>query len=93
MTEHDEYGAFAQAPRHVHPGYLALGYYIFIIAIITLLPFDFRLDAPPNAAAWPDAIDLIANTVLFVPVGFLFAWLMSERARPSHCQHRGLELA
>ncbi|HEU4631459.1 MAG TPA: VanZ family protein [Gemmatimonadaceae bacterium] len=69
------------APRAASPGYSAaraglagalLGYLLVVVLTITLAPFDFHA---PDPARWTlsewTVLDLTANVLLFLPLGFL----------------------
>jgi hypothetical protein len=48
-----------------------LGYYLGVIAVVTLVPFQFVV---PERLAWVTVVDVpdfLANILMFVPFGFL----------------------
>jgi glycopeptide antibiotics resistance protein len=56
-----------------------LGYYLAVVAVIVLVPFEF---VTPDRLAWVwvmDVQDLVANVLLFIPFGFLYR-LANRRA-------------
>lgn len=53
-------------------GSFLLGYFLFVTAVITLAPFRFTLPVDARLSWLVDPGDVIANMLLFVPLGFLF---------------------
>ena len=55
-----------------------------IVIVVTLLPFEFAYPSPPQVLLSGDILDIVANVVLFVPLGFLYAVARDRSAaRPS----------
>lgn len=55
-----------------------LGYYLAVIAVITLLPFRFVVPGQLGFVRILDASDFAANILLFLPFGFLYALSMQD---------------
>ena len=53
-------------------GTALLGYMVFMVFLITLFPFDFRIPAEIHIKILTNLSDFLANIVLFIPIGFLF---------------------
>ena len=53
-------------------GTALLVYMVFMVFLITLFPFDFRIPEEIQIKILTNLADFIANIVLFVPIGFLF---------------------
>jgi hypothetical protein len=53
-------------------GYALLIYMSLVVVAITLLPFDFRIPARIHINLHGSVTDVLANIVLFIPLGFLF---------------------
>jgi VanZ family protein len=53
-------------------GYALLLYMCFVVVLITLIPFEFRVPASLKIHWSTNFADLVTNIVLFVPIGFLF---------------------
>ncbi|MBE9505065.1 MAG: VanZ family protein [Proteobacteria bacterium] len=51
-------------------GFALFSYFLFLILIITLVPFDFQWPANQPHLLYTDFLDLITNIVLFLPFGF-----------------------
>ena len=47
-------------------------YMVFMVFLITLFPFDFRIPEKIQIKILTNLADFMANIVLFVPIGFLF---------------------
>jgi VanZ family protein len=71
------------------PGPLLLGYLVFIIAVIALAPFRFAWPPALDLAWLVDPGDVVANVVLFLPLGFLFR----AAARSTAARHQVAALA
>lgn len=64
------------------PGPLLLGYLVGVTAVITLAPFRFAVPPAFHVSWLLEPVDLLANVLLFVPLGFLFrASATTVRAR------------
>ena len=50
-----------------------LAYMALVTAVVTLLPFRFAFPSEPRVVLVAGAVDMLANVVLFVPLGFLYA--------------------
>ena len=64
-------------------GYL-LGYLLVVTAVITLAPFRFAGPVEPRLAWLVSPGDVVANVLLFVPLGFLYRISAHLAARPGH---------
>jgi len=53
-------------------GTALLGYMAFMVLLITLFPFDFRIPARIEIKILTNFADFVGNIVLFIPIGFLF---------------------
>ena len=53
-------------------GTALLVYMVFMVFLITLFPFDFRIPAKIQIKILTNLSDFMANIVLFIPIGFLF---------------------
>ena len=53
--------------------FAVLAYVALMIAVVTLLPFDFAMPTTPRVMLFGGLVDVIANVGLFVPLGFLYA--------------------
>lgn len=53
-------------------GKALLVYMVFMVFLITLFPFDFRIPARIQIKIFTNFSDFIANIFLFIPIGFLF---------------------
>ena len=53
-------------------GYALLIYMGLVVAAITLVPFDFRIPGRIHINLHGTVSDVLANIVLFIPLGFLF---------------------
>lgn len=88
MLRSGQDGAVLDGPRATGPRLTRalLGYYLAVIAIITLLPFRFVIPGRLGFVAIVDASDFVANILLFLPFGFLYAlslpdgWSATTRA-------------
>jgi VanZ family protein len=58
--------------RRLPAGALLLGYMVLVTAVITLAPFRFARPAVPTLSWLADPADVVANVLLFFPLGFLF---------------------
>ncbi len=67
-------------------GFALLGYLLGVTLIITLLPFQFGRPLSWRVMVTGDALDVVANVLLFVPLGFLFRLASSNRHRHSTMQ-------
>ncbi len=47
-------------------------YIIFVVALITLIPFEFRIPDKIHISWVTDTADFFSNIILFLPVGFIF---------------------
>jgi glycopeptide antibiotics resistance protein len=59
-------------------GYALLTYMTLVIAAITMIPFDFKVPGRIHINLHGSISDILANIVLFLPLGFIF-----QLARPS----------
>lgn len=50
-----------------------LAYLAVVTAVVTLLPFEFAVPVQPRVMLSGGVVDVVANVVLFVPLGFLYA--------------------
>ena len=64
-------------------GYL-LGYLLVVTAVITLAPFRFAGPLEPRLAWLVNPGDVVANVLLFVPLGFLFRLAARASAQKGH---------
>ena len=69
--------------RQLPAGRFLLGYLLLVTAVITLAPFRFTRPVAPRLSWLVDPGDVVANVLLFVPLGFLYR----VAARPS--AHKG----
>ena len=53
-------------------GTALLVYMVFMVFLITLFPFDFRIPEKIQIKILTNLSDFMANIVLFIPIGFLF---------------------
>jgi glycopeptide antibiotics resistance protein len=53
-------------------GYALLTYMTLVIAAITLIPFEFKIPVRIHISLHGTVADVLANVVLFIPLGFLF---------------------
>ena len=53
-------------------GYALLTYMTLVIAAITLIPFEFKIPGRIHINLHGSVSDVLANIVLFIPLGFLF---------------------
>ncbi len=53
-------------------GKALLVYMVFMVFLMTLFPFDFRIPTRIQIKILTDLADFMANIVLFIPIGFLF---------------------
>jgi glycopeptide antibiotics resistance protein len=60
-----------------------LAYMLGVTLIITLLPFQFRRPEQWRVMMTGDAVDIVANVLMFVPLGFLFRLGTRHHARHS----------
>jgi len=61
-----------------------LAYMAAITLVVTLMPFEFAYPSPPRLMVSGGLVDVVANVVLFVPLGFLYAVARGgSAARPS----------
>ena len=61
-----------------------LVYVTAITVVVTLLPFQFAYPSPPEILVSGGVVDIVANVVLFIPLGFLYAVARAgSAARPS----------
>lgn len=70
-----------------------LVYFICIVFLITLIPFDFK--SPENIEiSWrlESGITMVANIFLFIPIGFLFALTQNSNKAPFCFQALGFGL-
>jgi glycopeptide antibiotics resistance protein len=59
-------------PQKSTLGTALLVYMVFMVFLITLFPFDFRIPAKIQIKILTNLADFMANIVLFIPIGFLF---------------------
>ena len=59
-------------PQKSTLGTALLVYMVFMVFLMTLFPFDFRLPAKIQIKILTNLADFMANIVLFIPIGFLF---------------------
>ena len=59
-------------PPESNLGKALLVYMVFMVFLMTLFPFDFRIPARIQIKILTDLADFMANIVLFIPIGFLF---------------------
>jgi VanZ family protein len=78
--------------RRLPAGRLLLGYFLFVTAVITLAPFRFTLPVEARLSWLVDPGDVIANLLLFVPLGFLFRVTAPPSSRKSHWSAVGAAL-
>ena len=78
--------------RPVAPGRFLLGYFLFVTAVITLAPFRFALPAALRLSWLVDPGDMLANVLLFVPLGFLFRVTALPSSRTGHWSAAGAAL-
>ena len=71
-------------------GRAVLGYLALSVAIITLAPFDFLLDAPHGLSGEWTGKDLILNVVMFLPLGFIHELMQSTEQRRTRTRRRTL---
>ncbi|MDF2770693.1 MAG: VanZ family protein [Geminicoccaceae bacterium] len=50
-----------------------LAYMAIVTAVVTLLPFEFAVPTQPRVMLSGGVVDVLANVVMFVPLGFLYA--------------------
>lgn len=55
-----------------HLGLAILGYLLGVTLIVTLLPFRFSVPGAWRVWLQSDVVDVVANVIMFVPLGFLF---------------------
>ena len=53
-------------------GYSLLIYMTLVVAAITLIPFEFKIPVRIHINLHGTVSDVLANVVLFIPLGFLF---------------------
>ena len=58
--------------KRLPAGALLLGYMVLVTAVITLAPFRFARPAVLTLSWLADPADVVANVLLFLPLGFLF---------------------
>jgi VanZ family protein len=58
--------------KRLPAGALLLGYMVLVTAVITLAPFRFARPAVFTLSWLADPADVVANVLLFLPLGFLF---------------------
>ena len=78
--------------RPLPPGRFLLGYFLFVTAVITLAPFRLALPAALRLSWLVDPGDVIANVLLFVPLGFLFRVTALPSSRTGHWSAAGAAL-
>jgi VanZ family protein len=64
-------------------GSALLAYMLGVTLIITLLPFHFTMPASPRITLGVEPIEIVANVLLFVPLGFFYALARPVRDRPA----------
>jgi len=57
-----------------------LAYTALVTAVVTLLPFQFAFPSSPRVVLAGDMVDVLANLVLFVPLGFLYAVVRQDKS-------------
>jgi VanZ family protein len=70
-------------------GYALLTYMTLVIAAITLMPFEFKVPGRIHVNLHGSAADILANIVLFIPLGFLFQLARRRAGWPSLLQALG----
>jgi hypothetical protein len=60
-------------PQKSTLGTALLVYMVFMVFLITLFPFDFRIPAKIQIKILTNLADFMANIVLFIPIGFLLS--------------------
>ena len=58
--------------KRLPAGALLLGYMVLVTAVVTLVPFRFARPAVFTLSWLADPADVVANVLLFLPLGFLF---------------------
>ena len=58
-------------------------YFLGIVAVITLAPFRFSVPRDMNVMVTGDAFDIVANVLLFLPLGFLYPLTRPLEDEPS----------
>ena len=58
-----------------------LGYFLVVVAVITVAPFRFAWPRAPRLMWTADPLDAAANALLFLPLGFL--WRLSAASEPA----------
>ncbi|GJQ60446.1 MAG: VanZ family protein [Candidatus Scalindua sp. AMX11] len=53
-------------------GYALLAYFLFVVCLITLLPFRFHWPVKVDVLLQAKWLDVVLNIILFLPLGFLF---------------------
>jgi glycopeptide antibiotics resistance protein len=72
QVSHTDDGTAATARSGIRLARAVLGYYLAVVAVIVLVPFEF---ATPGRLEWVwvvDVQDFVANILLFIPFGFLY---------------------
>ncbi len=60
-----------------------LAYMAIVTAVVTLLPFEFAVPTEPRVMLSGGVVDVLANVVMFVPLGFLYAVSRAGRPMPA----------
>jgi VanZ family protein len=68
------------------PGALLLGYMVLVTAVITLAPFRFAQPTLVTLSWLVDPADVVANVLLFLPLGFLFRLTMRSPEGTRHAR-------
>jgi glycopeptide antibiotics resistance protein len=53
-------------------GHALLAYFLFVVCLITLLPFRFHWPVNVDVLLQAKWIDVVLNVILFLPLGFLY---------------------
>jgi VanZ family protein len=64
-------------------GFALLAYMLGVTLIITLLPFEFTWPDVWRISDIVDVVDMVANVLLFVPLGFFYALARHARRSPA----------
>ena len=70
--------------RRLPAGRFLLGYLLLVTAVITLAPFRFTRPVAPHLSWLVDPGDVVANVLLFVPLGFLYRVAERPSAHKGH---------
>jgi VanZ family protein len=78
--------------RRLPTGSYLLGYLLLVTAVITLAPFRFVRPVEVHVSWLVDPGDLVANVLLFLPLGFLFRMATRASAGTGHWPALGAAL-